>query len=397
MERLDHKEDMMDLARRALAHCINQTTDTTESIMTMPIEAYTDETRYQAERNRIFSSLPIAGALSIELSRPGNYKTISILEKPLLLVRGNDGRARAFLNVCRHRGARICEAEEGVVKKFSCPYHSWVYDLQGNLISRYAANTFGELDHSSLGLTPIGCEEEAGVIWLTLDSSEPIDIKNWLGGMRPKLASLDLGNWHLFKKRELEGPGWKVTMDGYLEIYHHNTVHGRTVGQHTIGNLLVLDTHGPHQRLTLGRKSLKSLETLPEEDWEPLEHIRLVHNCFPNLSISGILGDHCLVSLVFPGPTADTTRTIQYTLASEVPETETELEAAENFSAMVLQAVQDEDYRLGLLIQDGIKAGANTQFLYGKNEPAVQNYHRWIDHFMRQEKDFSWDLAADQG
>ena len=397
MERLDHKEDMMDLARRALAHCINQTTDTTESIMTMPIEAYTDETRYQAERNRIFSSLPIAGALSIELPRPGNYKTISILEKPLLLVRGNDGRARAFLNVCRHRGARICEAEEGVVKKFSCPYHSWVYDLQGNLISRYAANTFGELDHSSLGLTPIGCEEEAGVIWLTLDSSEPIDIKNWLGGMRPKLASLDLGNWHLFKKRELEGPGWKVTMDGYLEIYHHNTVHGRTVGQHTIGNLLVLDTHGPHQRLTLGRKSLKSLETLPEEDWEPLEHIRLVHNCFPNLSISGILSDHCLVSLVFPGPTADKTRTIQYTLASEVPETETELEAAENFSAMVLQAVQDEDYRLGLLIQDGIKAGANTQFLYGKNEPAVQNYHRWIDHFMRQEKDFSWDLAADQG
>ena len=81
MTRLDQRDDMMDLARRALAHCINQTTDMTESIMTMPIEAYTDETRYRAERNRIFSSLPIAGALSIELPRPGNYKTISILEK----------------------------------------------------------------------------------------------------------------------------------------------------------------------------------------------------------------------------------------------------------------------------------------------------------------------------
>ena len=120
MASADQREDMMDLARRALAHCLNQTTDTTETIMTMPIEAYTDEKRYQAERNRIFSSLPIAGALSIELPRPGNYKTISILEKPLLLVRGDDGKARAFLNVCRHRGARICEAEEGVVKKFSC-------------------------------------------------------------------------------------------------------------------------------------------------------------------------------------------------------------------------------------------------------------------------------------
>ena len=107
-------------------------------------------------------------------------------------------------------------------------------------------------------------------------------MKKWLGGMHEKLASLGLGNWHLFKKRELEGPGWKVTMDGYLEIYNHNTVHGRTVGQHTIGNLLVLDTHGPHQRLTLGRKSLKSSETQPEEHWEPLEHIRLAQNCFPN-------------------------------------------------------------------------------------------------------------------
>ena len=99
---------------------------------------------------------------------------------------------------------------------------------------------------------------------------------------------------------------------------------------------------------------------------------------------------------MFPGPTADTTRTIQYTLAADLPKTAKELAAAENFSAMVLQAVQDEDYRLGLLIQDGIKAGANTQFLYGKNEPAVQNYHRWIDYSMRQEKDPSWDLATDQ-
>ena len=110
MASADQREDMMDLARRALSHCLNQTTDTTETIMTMPIEAYTDEKRYQAERNRIFSSLPIVGALSIELPRPENYKTISILEKPLLLVRGDDGKARAFLNVCRHRGARICEA-----------------------------------------------------------------------------------------------------------------------------------------------------------------------------------------------------------------------------------------------------------------------------------------------
>ncbi len=390
MTQINQKEELIGLARRALTHCLNQTTDLTDSVMRMPIEAYTDEDRYLAERNRIFSSLPIAVGLSIDLPQPGDYKTLEILEKPLLLVRGDDRKVRLFLNVCRHRGAKLCESGEGSVNKFSCPYHSWVYDRQGSLVSRYAAQTFGDLEHSSLGLTQLGCEEAEGIIWATLGSKEPFDIGQWLGAMGPQLGTLDLANWHLFKKRELDGPGWKVTLDGYLEIYHHNTVHGRTVGQHTIGNLLVLDTYGPHQRLTLGRKSLESLEKQPEELWEPLEHIRLVHNCFPNLSISGILGDHCLVSMIFPGSKSDSTRTLQMILSAQEPLNEKDIEATNNFSNMVLQAVRDEDYRLGLLIQAGIKSGANHEFLYGKNEPAVQNYHKWIDHFMRQQTDFDW-------
>ena len=390
MTEISPKEELKGLARRALAHCINQTTDLTDSVMRMPIEAYIDENRYRAERDRIFSSLPIAIGLSIELPEPGDYKTLEVLEKPLLLVRGDDEKVRLFLNVCRHRGARLCETKEGSVRKFSCPYHSWVYDRQGHLVSRYAAQTFGSLDHASLGLTQLGCEETEGIIWANLGSKEPFDASQWLGAMAPQLRTLDLENWHLFKKRELEGPGWKVTLDGYLEIYHHNTVHGKTVGQHTIGNLLVLDTYGPHQRLTLGRKSLECLEKEPEELWEPLEHIRLVHNCFPNLSISGILGDHCLVSMVFPGPKSDTTRTIQMVLSDKKPLNQTAMSATKKFSEMVLQAVRDEDYRLGMLIQSGIKSGANHEFLYGQNEPAVQNYHKWISHFMQQDADLDW-------
>ena len=93
MASADQREDMMDLARRALAHCLNQTT-TTETIMTMPIKP-TDEKRYQAERNRIFSSLPIAGALSIELPRQETIRQ-SVLEKPLLLPAGMTGKLELF-------------------------------------------------------------------------------------------------------------------------------------------------------------------------------------------------------------------------------------------------------------------------------------------------------------
>ena len=57
---------------------------------------------------------------------------------------------------------------------------------------------------------------------------------------------------------------------------------------------------------------------------------------------------------------------------------------------MVLQAVQDEDYGIGFGIQSGIRSGANREFVFGRNEPAVQNYHRWVAKFMSQEADVNW-------
>lgn len=390
MSESSRHSDMVQLARRALVHQQNKTTDLAESVMRMPLEAYTDQSRYRAERDRIFKTLPLALALTIEIPEPGDFKTMLVMETPVLMIRGDDGNVRAFLNVCRHRGARVCDDETGNKSNFSCPYHAWTYDRQGNLIHRYAPESFGDVPQDELGLTPLGCAESVGLIWVTLGSSSQFDIDSWLGDFARELASLKLDEWYLFEKRELQGPGWKVTMDGYLEIYHHNVVHGATVGQHTIGNLMVLDTYGPHQRMTLGRKSLDSLANQPEEDWQPLEHIRLVHSCFPNLSISGILGDHCLVSQIFPGPTPETTITIQMVMAAEKPESPEALAATQNFSDMVLQAVQDEDYRLGLAIQSGINSNANQQFLYGKNEPAVQNYHNWIARFMNQDADVNW-------
>ena len=102
---------------------------------------------------------------------------------------------------------------------------------------------------------------------------------------------------------------------------------------------------------------------------------------FPNLSFSGVVGDHCLVSLLFPGPTPETTVTRQTILAANPPDTEEAEAASRLFSDLVLQAVRDEDYDMGFKIQAGLRAGGNRDFLYGRNEPAVQHYHRMIAKF----------------
>lgn len=379
---MNRTDEMRELTRRALEHYRNGTTDQAPAPYTIPIEAYTDPERYAREIDRIFKHLPLALALGIELPNPGDYRAMHVIGVPVLIVRGKDGEARAFLNACRHRGARICDAGSGSARVFTCPYHAWAYNDRGELVSRYAADTFGDVDHATLGLTQLACAERAGLVFVMLTPGAPLDIDNWLGDFRDELATLKLDAWHVFEQRELPGPGWKVALDGYLEAYHHNSLHGKTVGKLTIGNLLVLDTWGPHQRLTFGRKSLADLVDVPPQQWDVNQHIRLIHNCFPSLSISGILGDHCLVSQIFPGPDPTSTITRQTVLSAKKPETDEARAASELFSAMVLQAVRDEDYRVGATIQEGLTCGANSEFIFGRNEPAVQNYHRTIARLM---------------
>ena len=373
------EQDSHALARRALEHFQARTTDQASAIMRQSLSAYRDPARYAREVDRVFRHQPIAVCLSLELPQPGSFVTLDMFGTPVLAVRGSDGVARVFLNVCRHRGARLCSAERGTARVFACPYHAWTYDQQGALIGRYRGETFGAVDSDQLGLTALASAERAGIVWATLTPGLPCDIDSWLGDMAPLLERLRLAEWQLYAQRDLPGPGWKVTLDGYLEVYHHDSVHAGTVGEHTVGNLLVWDTYGPHQRMVFGRRTIAELANLPESEWEPERHIRRIHSIFPNVSISGILGDHCLFSQIFPGPTPDTTITRQTVLAARLPVTAEERAATEAFSAMTLTAVRDEDYAIGFGIQAGLESGANTEFLFGRNEPAVQHYHRWVE------------------
>ena len=368
-----------ELAARARKHFNEGTTDQAPSQMQIPVTAYTDEAQFQAERQAVFFESPIAVALSLEIPKPGDFLTQTIMGKPLLLTRDKEGALHCFLNVCRHRGAKVCAAEKGHQTRFSCPYHAWTYSNKGELIGVYGEDSFGEVDRASMGLAELPCDERSGVIFACLTPGEPLDLDNWLGEFAEKLAHQNLEHWHLYTERFLSGAGWKATLDGYLEVYHHDSVHGKTVGPYTVGNLLVHDTWGAHQRMVIARKDITELNKTAPENWEaPESYIRVVHSVFPNLSISAILGGQCLIGFVYPGETSTTTVTRQLILSAEAPATDEEKATIESFSQMTLQAVRDEDYALVATVQGALHAGANDSFLIGKNEPAVQHYHRSI-------------------
>ena len=349
----------------------------------MPVEAYLNPERYEHEVNQIFRRLPLALALSLELPEPHSYVALDVMGTPVLLARGGDGVARAFLNVCRHRGATVCALGEGTTRRFTCPYHGWNWDSSGQLTGVFGAHVFGDIDKDAYGLTPLHCAERSGLVWVSLDPDQAFDIDDWLGDFAAELDTLDLGNWHILDKRDLVGsPGWKVAWDGYLESYHHKFVHPDTVGKQTVSNLLLHDTYGPHQRIVFARREIAEIAGTPEAEWvDPGSYIRQIHSGFPNLSISGILGDHALVSQLYPGPTPDVTVTRQTVLAATKPNTPEEQAASDAFSEMTLVAVRDEDYAIGKTIQAGLASGANESFLFGRNEIALQHYHTYVAHF----------------
>ena len=373
------RNKLIGLAKRLLAHNLNGTTDQANEIMVKPIADYIDNEIISSEVNKIFYDHPVPIALSAEFKENNSYKATKVIDTPLLITRGEDGVVRTFINICKHRGAPVCPEGTGKKSKFNCTYHGWMYNNTGNLVNIFKSDTFGDIDKSKIKLTELFCEERSGFIWACLNPDIKYDLNKWMNGFDAELDDIDLENWHLFKSIKINGPMWKICWDGYTDGYHHHMVHPETVGKNTIVNLIAHDTYGPHQRFAFGLKNIDELSDIEEKDWEPENHLRLIHSVFPNSSISAIQNEHCLVSIIFPSPDLQETVTTQYILCLKEPKTKEEIKKAEEFAELSRAAIIDEDYPINFKIQESIHSKANTEFLFGKNEPIQQHYHNWIE------------------
>jgi len=373
------RNKLVGLAKRLLAHNLNGTTDQADGIMVKPVADYIDNEVIGSEVNKIFYDYPVPIALSAELKDNNSYKATKVIDTPLLITKGEDGVVRTFINICKHRGAPVCPEGIGKKSKFNCTYHGWMYDNTGNLVNIFKSDTFGDIDKSKIKLTELFCEERSGFIWACLNPDIKYDLNKWMNGFDAELDDINLKNWHLFKSIKINGPMWKICWDGYTDGYHHHMVHPETVGKNTIVNLIAHDTYGPHQRFAFGLKNIDELSDIEEKDWEPENHLRLIHSVFPNSSISAIQNEHCLVSIIFPSPDLQETVTTQYILCLKEPKTKEEIKKAEEFAELSRAAIIDEDYPINFKIQESINSKANTEFLFGKNEPIQQHYHNWIE------------------
>jgi len=152
---------------------------------------FQDEEIYRMEQEKIFGRCWLYLAHESQIPNPGDYVAAKMGEDPIIVTRGQDGKVHAFLNACRHRGAKVCRSDSGTSKAFRCPFHGWTYSCEGELVGvpRYKEVYFEELDKSKWGLVPVTKVDSVyGLIFGTWDPNAPT-LQEYLGDM---LFYLDL-------------------------------------------------------------------------------------------------------------------------------------------------------------------------------------------------------------
>ena len=382
------RTQLIEMARHNLAHAKAGTIEQEPDVMRVPVTNYFDPDRWRLEIDRVFKRMPLMLALTCEMSEPGDYRALEAVGMPVLLVRGDDGEVRGFVNMCSHRGSQVVREGTGNGKRFSCPYHAWTYDQRGELVSVYASDDFGEIDKSCNGLTKLPVIERAGLIWVVLDPNSTIDMEAFLSDYDEVLAHFGFATWHLFDRRTLRGPNWKIAYDGYMDLYHLPILHRETFGAQ-MPNQALYYPWGPHQRVSSPDPSLAQMEDLPEEDWPESHMLSGVWTIFPHVSIAsfdGGGGRGVMISQLFPGESPGESYTVQNYVMENEPDEEQAAAANEQFK-LLEYVVREEDYATGLRQQKALITGAKSHVMFGRNEGGGHRFHRWLDTLLETEDD----------
>ena len=367
-----------DLCRRLKANVANGLPDQTDSIMQVAAASYCDAEQFQHELHTFYLNSPLLVALTADVPQAGDYFAYTIVDRPILVVRGDDDRIRTFLNICRHRGAKVAAEGCGNSRRFICPYHSWSYTRDGKLAGVPDADSFGDTDID--GLIELPCEVRAGAVFANLNPDHPLDLNSWLGAeLIASLEALRLEEMHAYRTLStLDSPNWKLAADGYLDGYHIGLLHKNTIGRKAISNRNTYDTWGGHARIGFANKKINEYDQISPDERNWPDHLSLVHYIFPNVSISGGHGDTIQLSRLFPGPEVHQSTTIQHQYFRQPLEGDM-LTVAEEKRQVYEQVVRDEDCATIFGIGGALPAMQRSPIVFGRNEPANQAMHRYIE------------------
>ncbi|MDH6702299.1 aromatic ring-hydroxylating dioxygenase subunit alpha [Streptomyces griseoviridis] len=206
-------------------------------IPTLPGRYYTDPEIFRQEQEHLFESMWFCAVRGADLAGPGAFRTVQVGRENVIVTRSRSGELRAFLNICRHRGARLCGEESGQVRRtLQCPYHAWTYDLDGALIAAPNLIKMPDVDRVAYGLIKVAVREWLGYAWVCLAAEPPSFEDTVMRAAVERLGDaaaighygaedLALGRRVTYDVRA----NWKLIVENFMECYHCATIHPELV------------------------------------------------------------------------------------------------------------------------------------------------------------------------
>jgi nitrite reductase/ring-hydroxylating ferredoxin subunit len=373
----------LELCRRLVEHARNRTTDVADGVMFNDVSVYTDPDRYEAEMQKLFRGMPIVACLSTDLPQPGSFRLFDDVGVPIVVVRGMDNEVRAFLNICRHRGARVVREPHGCKKRFSCRFHGWTYDTQGRVGGVAQEAHFGGAIDDYKSLIPCPAAERHGLVFVQATPNSIMDIDAHLGAFGGELAKLDLDAHKRVGEKDAHATcNWKYAFDTYFENYHFSFLHRNSIGPLFVNNVMLYDTWGPHHRVVFPPKEIFDWTHKPESEWL-IDTLGTPYFIFPNTVIySGALSpDKLHINLIrmFPRGVGNLVTHVETYGPMQVADTaEYQADAISSLEAIV-RLVQDEDYDVtSESWKNFLAMPADAKVVYGRQELALQHTHQWF-------------------
>ncbi len=193
---------------------------------------YTDPDIYELEIEKIISRNWILAGHESELPNAGDFKVLNVANESAIIIRAGDGAINAFANVCRHRGSLVCLESKGNKQKLTCPYHGWMYDIEGKLIA--ARNMPEDFDKATHGLHKVSVDIVHGLLVVCFSDSPP-SLDGAKRDLAEPMAMFDFENLKVAAHKVYDiAANWKLSIENYQECYHCATAHIDYARMHTL-------------------------------------------------------------------------------------------------------------------------------------------------------------------
>jgi choline monooxygenase len=198
---------------------------------TIPANWYSDPEVFRLERRAVFDETWQVVGRTEQVTDPGQFVTAEIAGTPVVAVRNDAGELGAFINVCRHRAARVAIEPDGKASRLRCRYHGWTYDLRGQLRGTPEFDGVADFRREDNGLVPLAVNVWGPTVWARIAQGDQ-SLSEFLTPLPERMAPLGLEQLTWAARREYDlACNWKVYVDNFLDGgYHVNTIHPGLAG-----------------------------------------------------------------------------------------------------------------------------------------------------------------------